>query len=359
MEQKNLIFIRGRDAWQDVCMEQLIDGASRRGLNTYVIDYRRLDSFQGEVFHEYISRPGCVLLTFQGNGIILNDGTENIWAKHHIPVYSMMYRFIQEDYALLEKPGCDIRILAADRQLADLISGLCPGIKGVRFLPFGGTIPSVKEEKTNDVLILGDCERERSTYYEKIPYLEDDGVTLITSCVAEMIGNPGLSAADAIRRYFDAGNEVSTEEQFSELLITVRQDIEETVNRFFKQELIQALDRAGIPMKAYGKNWEAPDYILTDSTKLYPAPAVDERLRLYGNAKIAVVFSPECHEGCCSDLPTALLSGSLCVTEPNPWLAEKYQDGMHLIYLDHTNPNQAVADIQYLLAHPDRCAEIA
>ncbi|MBR0091907.1 MAG: glycosyltransferase family 1 protein, partial [Lachnospiraceae bacterium] len=46
-------------------------------------------------------------------------------------------------------------------------------------------------------------------------------------------------------------------------------------------------------------------------------------------------------------------------TEPNPWLAEKYQDGMHLIYLDHTNPNQAVADIQYLLAHPDRCAEIA
>lgn len=359
MKQRNLIFVTGRDGRQDDCIRQMIDSAQSLGADTYVIDFRRINTFRGEAFHAFLSRPGCAMITFQGNAMILNDGDENIWEKHHIPVYSFMEQLTAEDAKLLEKPVRDMCVLAADRQMAGMIHHLFPGIRGVCFLPFGGIASSGNRLKTMEVLIAGDCERERSAFYEKIDYLDEEGVTMITTCVAEMINNPGLSAADAIQWYFRDGKESCTEEQLRELLITVRQDIEETVNRFFKQELVQALDRAQVPLTICGKGWESPEYIFSESTNINPAVTADEKRRLFEKAKISVIFSPECHDGCFSDLPSAMLGGSLCVTESNPWLTERYQDGKHLIYMDHSNPNQTVADIQYLLSHPERCTEMA
>ena len=362
-KQRGLLFVTGRDERTDRYTGQWIQAAQKHAIPAHVIDYRAPETFRGEMFRAFLEAHDCVMITFHGDGSVYSEEGGNYWEHRHIPVYSMMTRYTREDAEVLEHPVRDFHVLTANRSFETLLKRVFPEAGDAHFLPCGGIVPEEATgiERDIDVLILDSCERERSSHYDKIPFLDEEGVTMITACVADMINRPEINAQQAMEAYFASGAEQCDDAQFTELLKYISEDIEWTARRFFKLEMLHALDRQGISVEIHGSDWEAPDYILGEQIRVFPEADAAEAEGLRRRAKIVISFSPwaGAGEGCHAEAFDAMLSGALCITESNPWLAGRFQDGVHLVFMDHDNPNQAAADIQYLLANPERLREIA
>ncbi len=125
---------------------------------------------------------------------------------------------------------------------------------------------------------------------------------------------------------------------------------------------IQALLEAGIPVAVVGQNWQNFSCrnkelltILSDKDGV----SIDEVLRFMSNFQIVLNISDNYSQGGHERVPTAMLSGCVCISTPSSYFQTKYEDKKEILYYDPQNIASLPSAVHWLWEHPEKAEEIA
>lgn len=365
----NLIFCKGRNVSADYYTDQLVQATLKKQLACHVIDYNDPSTYTSIEFQNTIASGDCAAILFEDIGLHFEDQDgRNLWQAHQISVYSFLLSNPTEPLTFLENPPAPLKLLIPDQTWEQTLHKRFPAVEEFIFLPGGGTFEPISSgqltplpiaDRDIGILCAEDCEPDIGRTYPEFDFLQNNGVDFFTECIRRQIENPDLYADAVIRSYFSEGSESCSDEHINDLINNQSSRITRVAYRFLRQELIRALEEAGLTVEIYGSDWESPDYIFRDNIHLHPKADPAEINRLTGRAKLTLHFMPGFLKGTDIRFFDILQNGSVCIATTNEYTDRRFKDGIHMIRFDRNNPNQTVADIKYLLSHTQRASEIA
>ncbi len=355
----NVIVFLGMLVGPTYYIERFIDYMKRNNIEYYVVNTNITETFDNRLFDEFSSRPGTVMFTFNGIGVLLNDTDgNNYWKKHKIPVFDFIVDHPRNFSDLMIEPPCDLHVFTLDRNHEEYIRRYYPKIN-VFFSPNGGT--DIRKsinyyDRDIEVLYMGSCGL-KVTQFPCIDYFEDKGADFYRRVIDYMFTDSDLSTEDAIERYFVANDENIDDEFLSLLNIKCAGYIELYVRRQFKLRGIKALDVLNVHVDIWGEDWEDEDYPFSSNINIHNRVNCEEIMEKITRSKISLCFIPWFKKGCSEKNFDSMLNGALCVTDKSEYLNEHYVDGYNIVFFDLNNPDQMAADVKWLLDNP-REAEI-
>ncbi|MBO6241728.1 MAG: glycosyltransferase family 1 protein [Butyrivibrio sp.] len=357
--RKNIITFKGTNDVVNSFIDQLIAFCKKRDIGCYCADSTNEKSWNNNCFLDYIAQNDCVLLAFNHIGININLSGKNIWNEYNIHVYDYLLdhpRMVDEYF---KNEPCLITYLVADYNHLALIKDFFPNAN-VCFMPLGGTIlnkcPKYSDRKY-DVICLSEC----NTFYgfKKIPFFQDNGQLFYNYTYNFMLCNPNKSTEEAIASFLSDNNIIITPDDLYQLYFNFSSELESSIRRHFKLEGMKALSDLGINVLTFGKGWDDQSYSFSDNIIRHDRIPMHELSSLLANSKIALCFMPWIKNGVGEKNLNALLSGAICVSDYNSYLATRYIDGKNIIYFDLANPKQMALDIKWLLSHEQAAETIA
>ena len=358
---QHIILFKGRLVTLDFFVDCVVSCYEKRGIDCYVVDTNIPETYNSSKFDEYLHKSGCVMLTFNNIGVLLDDGGENIWKKNGIPVYSFIVDPPRAFSDVLLNPPCDIYVFSLDENRNDFIREFYPKVKEVYFMVAGGQdVCSGKplKDRSMDVIYMGCCQKKVNDY-PILSCFADKGVDFYQKVINGLVENSEDTTEQAIRKYVENCGLEFTHDQLRDIILLTASPIEATVRRVFKQAGMQALDRAGVKVDIWGTGWEDDEYIYSDNIRIHSRVTPGELMRFTGDAKISLVYMGWQKRGCSEKNFDSMLNGCVCVSDPSSYLLENYVDGKNIVYFDMHNPDQMALDIKYLLEHLDVAQKIA
>ncbi|MBR0091911.1 MAG: glycosyltransferase [Lachnospiraceae bacterium] len=356
-----IIFFTGRLQALDYFTSKLIEGARHFGVEYYVVDVTRPETWQYDAFHTFCKRRYVAAFCFNQVGLGMLTQNVNLWEEMQIPVYTFVQDHPRNFSDALLHPIDRLHVIVLDRNHAAFIRRYYPEVKSIYYMPNGGW-----EEYTEDAPSYRDREIEVVFFgsfnvggYGENEFFEDGGASFYNTCVNRLAAEPMRTTESVIEEYVRESGISCDNDQMRELIIRSATGIESTVRGYYKRLAMQTLGQAGIHVEIYGDNWLHDGYVYHENIKVNPRITPGECNRIVKKAKIALNFMPWFKDGCSERVFNNMLGGAVCVTEQSGYLKERFLDGKELVYYDPRNPEQLAADVRWLLDHEDTAAQIA
>lgn len=355
------IFTKGALEVLDYFTDQVMRGAVRHGIETYVVDISRPETYNTTSFIEYISKGNCAVFMFNQVGLLLTgqDGA-NIWEMYDIPVYDFIVDHPRSFSDSFLSPVRTLHVLTPDTDHAAYIKRFYPAIRDVHIMQHGGTEePPVYtyEERDIAVLYVGDC--QDVPRYPDIPALLGEENAFYTFCCTKLLEDTERTTEGVIEQYLAENGRQLPDSEIRQIIQIAAASVERTARRFYKQAAMQALDRAGIPVEVYGNFWTDENHTYGRHIHFHGRIPSAECNRLIGHARICLNIMPWFKNGSNERIYNTMLNGALCVIDESAYMKKRFQDGRELVFFNMERPEQLAADIRWLLEHPVEAAEIA
>lgn len=357
----HVVLFKGDHIHLNYFMDQMIKYLENTGIDYYIAEADNPYTYQCAEFDIFISKPGCVMFTFNNVGVWLRSEQGNIWALKGIKVYTFIQDHPRNYSDCLLEPECDITALCLDRNHIDFIKKYYRKIKDAYFVPNGGVeinTPIMVRHRKIDVIYMGEANPDVDIY-PIIPEIKDDPDGFYTSCINILLNNPDRTTEDVIEEYFEERGRKLADYEMLEIYIQVSRFIESKVRRIYKLAGMHALDRAGVHVEIYGGGWEDKEEPYSDNIVIHDRILPQKLLKKLCDAKISLCYTPWFKRGCSEKNFDSMLNGAVCVTDKTEYLKEKYTDGKNIVYFDLNDPEQMAADVKWLLEHTEYMEKIA
>lgn len=365
----NILFVKGKESFADYYIDKLISSAKASGLGFYTVDYKDPTSFISDEFTDFINKSDVKAVSFDLAGLDISDEDGSIiFDKYDIPLYSVLSKPALACKDLLLQADNKTHIIISDKHDELYIEKNFPNVKDILYMPLGGCFEAEEngeskpldfEKRDIDVLFAFSCEDDFNGEDPKIEFPGINSIAFFTDTQVMLAEAPYKTVEGVIREYCGALENKLSEEQISELIEKHSDFIKSSVDRFNKQELIHRLDTAGIKVQVFGDGWESSKYIYSENIQIHEPLSPKEANLMTGRARIAVNFLGHYKNGATARFFDNMLNGAVCISDTNEYTERRFKDGKQMVKLDILNPNQTLADIQYLLSHKDRAKEIA
>ena len=172
-----------------------------------------------------------------------------------------------------------------------------------------------------------------------------------------IVSDPAQDLEQCLKRTLNRfGIEVSDAE-FAELAYEYR-DIDQYARVYYRDRMIRSLIKKRIFIHVYGNGWdefegEGKEYLIIENGD--PKAA----LSAVADAKISINIMPWFKAGFQERIATAMLSGTVSVTDSSSYIEEHFQNGRELVLYDLQNLNVLPEKINWLLSHEDEAEKIA
>ena len=361
MSNLNVIVFIGIIRHLTYFMERFIEYANSCGINCYIVDVNKEETFNSAAFYQFATRPNTIMFTFNNIEVGLQSSSgNNFWQEKNIPVFDYIVDHPRNFEDTMLEPPCDLYVFSLDMNHVAYINRFYPKVKEAIFSPNGGTAVGKDlpyADRIIDVLYMGSC--QVAVDFPLIEDLPNNGADFYYSCISMLQENTMLTTEEAIEEYFLRSNIPASEELLHKLNHDYALYIERAVRRNTKLRGMKALSDAGVHVDIYGSSWNDDAYPYSDNIIIHDRIEIDELMDLIGQAKISLCFIPWFKSGCSEKNFDSMLNGALCVSDRSNYLSEHYRDGYNIVYFDLDNPDQMAADVVWLLEHPDAAEQIA
>jgi hypothetical protein len=356
MSRSRVIIFKGAISELDFKTDIFIDYLVERQIDHYVVDVSKPWEQEGEALVKFLRQGDCIMFSYNDLGIDTKYDGKNLWKTYGIPAYTFLVDHPRNFHDALLEPPCDVYCICCDKDHVSFVKEYYEKVKGAFFVPQGGfesssIIPASKRKI--DVIYMGSCKGEVKEF-AVTPVISGFADEFYSFCIGRMFDNPSLSTEECIKSYFKENGLAITKQQLFELYITVSVDIEKYVRRRYQLSGIHALDKAGIHVEIYGNHdrWYDEEEPFSDNIVVHERVPVRELLKILGDSKISLCFSPWFKKGCSEKPLDSLINRALCVSDESEYVKEKYTDGENIIFFDLNNPAQMAQDVKWLLEHP-------
>ncbi len=184
-------------------------------------------------------------------------------------------------------------------------------------------------------------------------FFPDGGKEFYEKCTSLMKEDGSLTTEEAIEKTLRYYAPNVTDDALRRINEVIAIYIEFVARRFYKQKMLQALDRAGVSVEIYGNNWEDESYQYGENIHIHSRISPEECNRLMGDTKITLNFLPW-HKNGSSERPfNTMLNGSVCLIDESPFLSELFVNEEDILFFDMSHPEKAVCRMKELLEEPD------
>lgn len=353
---KNVLLIKGQSQYD--AMKNYIDeieiGFRLAGYNTIILDY-----FEEAFFFQLkeLSDNLVIDYIFTCNAII-SDICEDIPNAVYI---TYMCDHPAGHRGRLNSLKDSSIVFSCDGLYTEYIKKYFRNIKYTKFVPLSGSyspkyIPY--SQRRYDVVFTGSYKKPEASYYiNKLPYLEGNLKKFAEYMLNDIIVNSYQTVDECLKNTLKKCQiEVSLEEfcDLTEKFIFV----DRFARNYYRDKIVRILIENGIKVHVFGNGWENFESNYLENLVIEKGDFYIAR-KAVANAKISLNLMPWFKSGFQERIATAMLSGTISVTDKSTYIEENFKDGEEIVTYSLQHPEEVVEKVQYLLNHEEEAAQIA
>lgn len=126
-----------------------------------------------------------------------------------------------------------------------------------------------------------------------------------------------------------------------------------------RRALITAAANAGLPLHLFGADWQKLPLPQNNHITLHESVPYTETFALMANSRLTLNLMPEFKAGFHDRIFSAMLNGSVAVTDPSTRLLREFTNGRELLFYDITHMQEDFEHLRELLEKPQILQQIA
>lgn len=382
-EIRKIIFIKNAVETLGYFSEQIALELERNGYETCFIDYERMYESMDEMLH-FLEREETALVTFnfiglRGESVFQTESGRSIWQEENLPILNILVDHPLYYHSCLKEAGERMRVFCVDREHVGYVRRFYPGVK-VEFLPLAGNELFVSQKDGEHGIHRTHCEDvpepvlygqrtfdlvfaanyvSMEMLEEKVKALDDDYRIFYRRITEDLIADPAQSVDAVMERHIRNELGAVPEEQLCAAMSGMIW-IDLFIRSYFREKVVQTLADAGIIVRVFGADWEKihckkPQNVRTSGGKVNSAACV-QAMR---DARIALNVMPWFKDGAHDRVFTAMLQGTVALTDDSRYLREECRDGENICFYSLRALEQLPDQVVSLLEDPVRMAELA
>lgn len=351
----NILFIKGFSQYE--AMGNYIDeielGFRLLGYNSCVINAKE-DSYAFQLSELAKSQKIDAVFTC---GIMLID----ICAKYFPEAYYITYlcdhpAWLREE---LEELGEKSIVFTCDKRHEAYVKRYCPNIKYVKYIPLSGSFfPKYQtyKERVRDIVFTGSYNRPETMYGKIAKY---DGVLRMFAehMTESIVAHPEQDLEKCLENTLEFFGVMMSEQEFHELAREFYV-VDRYARSYYRDKMIRSLLESGLQVHVFGNGWEefegeGKENLIIEKGNFYVAR------KAVANAKIAINIMPWFKDGFQERIATAMLSGTVAVTDESKYILDNFTDGRELIIYSLNALEKLPVKVKWLLEHPVEAEKIA
>ncbi len=347
----NILFIKGKARYNAMrnYLDEIEEGFRNKGFNTCMLD--ALDEsvwFQMKQLHN--SKKIDIVFTCNVVGIeckkLFTDAVYITYICDH-PEYH------RERLSHLD--GNDM-VFTCDKKYEKYLKQYFLNIKYVKYIPLSGSyskkyIPYKK--RTRDIIFTG-------TFFEKNDYVRKfQGVLdkFSNYMMQSIIRSPEQSLEECLSAALDYYKVNVSDQEFCELMGEFLY-IDKYARSYYRDYVIRLLLENNLTVHVYGEGWDkfegkGKENLIIEKGDYYLAQ------KAVSDAKIAINIMPWFKDGFQERIATAMLSGTVAITDESLFIKKNFEDGKELVIYSLEKVHELPQRIKWLLEHPDTAEKIA
>ena len=379
-EIRKIMFIKNAVETLGYFSEQIALELERNGYETCFIDYERMYESMDEMLH-FLEREETALVTFnfiglRGEAVFQTESGRSIWQEENLPILNILVDHPLYYHSCLKEAGERMRVFCVDREHVGYVRRFYPGVK-VKFLPLAGNEllfshgdgehgthradvpePVPYGRRTFDLVFAANYV-SMEMLEEKVKALDEDYRIFYRWITEDLIADPTQSVDAVMERHIRDELGAVPEEQLCAAMSGMIW-IDLFVRSYFREKVVQTLADAGIIVRVFGSDWEKihckkPQNVRTSGGKVNSAACV-QAMR---DARIALNVMPWFKDGAHDRVFTAMLQGTVALTDDSRYLREECRDGENICFYSLRALQQLPDQVVSLLEDPVRMAELA
>ena len=377
-EIRKIIFIKNAVETLGYFSEQIARELERNGYETCFIDYERMYESMDVMLH-FLDREETALVTFnfiglRGEAVFQTESGRSIWQEENLPVLNILVDHPLYYHSCLKEAGERMRVFCVDREHVGYVRRFYPGLK-VEFLPLAGNEllfshgdgehgthrvdvpePVPYGRRTVDLVFTANYV-SMEMLEEKVKALDDDYRIFYRRITEDLIADPAQSVDAVMERHIRNELGAVPEEQLCAAMSGMIW-IDLFIRSYVREKVVQTLADAGIIVRVFGADWEKihckkPQNVRTSGGKVNSAACV-QAMR---DARIALNVMPWFKDGAHDRVFTAMLQGTVALTDDSRYLREECRDGENICFYSLRALEQLPDQVVSLLEDPVRMAE--
>ena len=379
-EIRKIIFIKNAVETLGYFSEQIALELERNGYETCFIDYERMYESMDEMLH-FLEREETALVTFnfiglRGEAVFQTESGRSIWQEENLPILNILVDHPLYYHSCLKEAGERMRVFCVDREHVGYVRRFYPGVK-VKFLPLAGNEllfshgdgehgthradvpePVPYGRRTFDLVFAANYV-SMEMLEEKVKALDEDYRIFYRRITEDLIADPAQSVDAVMERHIRNELGAVPEEQLCAAMSGMIW-IDLFVRSYVREKVVQTLADAGIIVRVFGSDWEKihckkPQNVRTSGGKVNSAACV-QAMR---DARIALNVMPWFKDGAHDRVFTAMLQGTVALTDDSRYLREECRDGENICFYSLRALEQLPDQVVSLLEDSVRMAELA
>ena len=335
----NVILMKGMIDSLDGFAEALRYGFEKAGCTVLLVD---VGEFNKEVtalqkIDKMIDSDNTFAVFFNHVGMFMENAMgDNYWDSKGIRYFDILVDPPVFYHDTISSNVKNVIFLCVDESHVEYIHRFYNGMRKAYYLPLAG-IESDKSsckysKRSIDIAFTGNYHDYRNINPE-LQGLDEGLVTLWDAVYDTMLRNVSLSLVEAVEVSLQQYHIELNNEQMLEL-IRLYKRIDSIIRSRFREKVIRTIVDAGIIVHVYGDNWSDMKCLHPENLIIHSKVSYIESVELMGNVKISMNIMPWFKKGFHDRIPTAMLSGCVCVTDSSSYIEEKFKDGTDIILYD-------------------------
>lgn len=327
-----------------------------------------VDVLDGNCIEEYICQRERSLnknydVIFTINGMLLED--TSLLGKHLLRQETPIYCTYLMDhpmihYERLKNKYPRMLVLAPDRDHVKYMDKYMSNIYAEAFLPHAGcecqqVVPY--QQRTYDVTFMGSYVRPENLLEELNKYPLQ--MTYYFKQVSQlMIDNPRLTLQIALQTILEKQGISIKQENFAAICNEFIW-VDKYVRHIYRDKVIRTLLDAAVHVDVFGDGWEEFKSNNKQYLRVHSSIAYMKSLEIVGNSKISLNVMPWFKDGSHDRVISAMLCGSVCLTDASKWLWEQFDDNKNIYFYSLEKIEDLPQIVKNILCNTERSSQVA
>jgi len=358
---KKVLLIKGISQYDAmrIYIDEYAKGLKAENVDSVIVDTKK-DSFVEDCMK--ILATGEIDWVFTCNGILLdNDFFNNVLNYYQVKKCTFIYDHPIYQFNRLFKADRNTVVFCCDQRHVNFMEKYYKNINigKVGFLPLSGSYLENSypyEERKIDLLFTGTFVDMNRTF-EELKNLPEVYYKIALKLIEIMIVEPSLTIEDALNLVLDDYQFERTDEEFHDILITVRQ-ADQYVREYFREKLVRTIIENDILLNVHGYGWESFPSKKKDNIIIRNGYG-KEALKSLLQTKISLNIMPWFRGGFQERIASAMLSGAVSLTDTSDYIEDNFVNGKNIVIYSLKKMYQLPEIISNLLDNPDKASMIA
>ncbi|MCI8306450.1 MAG: glycosyltransferase [Lachnospiraceae bacterium] len=356
MESKNILMLLSKSAYDALAYYMLELGSAFEGMG-YTVEYidGRKAGYEDLLYertsgNEYLAIVAC-------NAIL--TGYEKLVLKNSI-FCCLMFDHPVHLYERIQMADERVLIIHCDLKSAEYIARYCPNVGSVGFVPLSGRyienyVPY--SERKYDIVFTGSNIDSKSIYDTFVKEASESDIIVADEIIGIMKENVSLTMQDALWVFLDKRGIVLRDEEFHQIMGQMRA-VETYMRAWIRERVVRKIADSGYRIHVFGRNWDNFGCVHPENIIMMEGHG-DTSLRAVADARLSLNVMPWFRGGFQERIASAMLCGSVALTDTSTYIEENFTDGVDIAIYDAGNIESIPARIADILDNPQKGGRIA